>query len=82
MKNVKQINQVIDNNTLLSFEYGGCDRVVESYSVTNGLLSAYQVASSDPSKPAGWRSFRLTQMSNLLDTKEAFQPRETGSKKR
>ena len=81
MKNINQVNQAIDNSTLLRFKYGGCDRVVEGYSINNGLLSAYQVTSSDPNKPAGWRSFRLTQMSNLFDTKETFQPRETGSKK-
>lgn len=80
MKNINQINQAINNNTLLRFSYGGCDRVVEGYSINNGLLSAYQVTSSDPNKPAGWRSFRLTQMTNLLLTEETFQPRETGSK--
>ena len=81
MKNLNKVNEAINNNNLIKFSYGGADRVVEGYTVTNGLLSAYQVECSDPSKPAGWRSFRVNQIRNLQIQNVRFSPRETGTKK-
>ena len=80
MKNLNEVNQAITNNNLIKFSYGGADRVVEGYTVVNGLLSAYQVSCSDPNKPAGWRSFRVNQMRNLQVQSATFSPRETGTK--
>jgi hypothetical protein len=76
------ICDAIHGHRRLSFWYRGGRRVTEPYvygaSETHELLRAYQVSGFSPSRPRGWKLFRVEEISDLELLDETFEQPQPG----
>jgi predicted DNA-binding transcriptional regulator YafY len=73
---IRAICTAIHEHRRLRFEYGGGTRFVDPYAYgaceTHELLRGYQVSGFSHSREAGWKLFRVEEISNLAILDEHF----------